>query len=53
MGGFLGVVRYLLIIIFKICFFVYCLFFIEIFLKYIDDIVKLCFVLDFYCFKEN
>lgn len=28
-------------------------FFIEIFLKYIDDIVKLCLVLDFYCSKEN
>lgn len=53
MGGSSGAVRYLLIIIFKTCFLVYCSFFIEIFLKYIDDIFKLCLVLDFYCSKEN
>lgn len=53
MGGSSGAVRYLLIIVFKTCFLVYCSFFIEIFLKYIDDIVKLCLVLDFYCSKEN
>lgn len=53
MGGSSGAVRYLLIIVFKTCFLVYCSFFIEIFLKYIDDIFKLCLVLDFYCSKEN